>query len=72
MDGLMAALWIRRIYFAGKKKKHFLELAKNIVFCQKNKNKSKAIATLLEILEGKFFHFGNEEAKQQQQRIDLN
>jgi hypothetical protein len=28
MDGLMAALWIRRIYFAGKKKKHFLELAK--------------------------------------------
>jgi uncharacterized pyridoxamine 5'-phosphate oxidase family protein len=75
MDGLMAALWIRRIYFAGKnKKKHFqkIELAKKIVFCKTNKI-FKAIATLLEeILEGNFFHFGNKEAKQQQQRIDLN
>ncbi len=65
----MTALWIRRIYFAGKKKKHFLELAK------KKQKKIKAIATLLEILEGNLFHFGNEEAKQQQQqqqRIDLN
>lgn len=70
----MAALWIRRIYFAGKKKKHFLELAKKLSFA-KTKRKIKAIATLLEILEGNFFHFGNEEAKQQQQqqqRIDLN
>jgi len=42
---------------------------------KKKQKKIKAIATLLEILEGNLFHFGNEEAKQQQQqqqRIDLN
>jgi hypothetical protein len=43
MDGLMVALWIRRIYFAGKKKKHFLELAKNIVFCKKINKKLKQL-----------------------------
>ncbi len=30
---------------------------------QKKQKKIKAIATLLEILEGNLFHFGNEEAK---------
>jgi hypothetical protein len=50
-----------------------LSLQKKLSFA-KSKKKIKAIATLLEILEGNFFYFGNEEAKQQQQqqRIDLN
>jgi hypothetical protein len=43
MDGLMAALWIRRIYFAGKNKKHFLELAKKIVFCKNQKKNFKQL-----------------------------
>jgi hypothetical protein len=48
-----------------------LSLQKKLSFAKQTK--INAIATLLEeILEGNFFHFGNKEAKQQQQRIDLN